>query len=331
MPTQNEVHYDRPLANMVISRIQSQDSFVAGNAVPIVPVESISNLYTVFDVADMNRIEMRERAARQEAAEAEYGLSLEPYVCKSKAVKVGHDRDQEGRAADKPLDLAKQDGIYIANQTMMTMEQMFADTVFAASSPWSTNAAGIASGMPGANQFLRFDATGSDPLATVEDLKEGAGGNGVPDPNVMVVGRRVHRALMSNAVVRDMLKYTNVPSVDRVRSELASLFGVEKYIVARAFKTTSAKGQTNTFAPIVPQDAIWLGYNPAEGAGENTETAVKFFAWTGAEGANEQGMIVKRYYKVERNSDYTEGQMYLACVVVSPAMGAVATAAVESA
>ena len=107
----------------------------------------------------------------------------------------------------------------------------------------------------------RWDAAGSLPAKAVEAKKEEiAEGIGL-EPNVMIVGVPVHRALLNNPDVIDRIKHTeglsgsSMPLVNE--QKLAQYFGVERYRVGRARSRAKANA---AFMPLWGKVAI-LAYS----------------------------------------------------------------------
>ena len=111
--------------------------------------------------------------------------------------------------------------------------------------------------LAGANQWSHAD---SAPAARVESAKEVIATSVGMDPNLMIVGPAVHRALKNNPDVVDRIKHTQAPG-DRGNAALvdegtlASYFGVEKYMVARA-----RTGKPGAFVPLWGKNAV-LAYS----------------------------------------------------------------------
>ena len=107
----------------------------------------------------------------------------------------------------------------------------------------------------------RWDTDASTPAKAVEAKKEEiAEGIGL-EPNIMVVGVPVHRALLNNSDVIDRIKHTeglsgsSTPIVNEAK--LAQYFGVERYRVGRA-RTRAKAGAA--FTPLWGKVAV-LAYS----------------------------------------------------------------------
>jgi hypothetical protein len=104
-------------------------------------------------------------------------------------------------------------------------------------------------------------------------------GNGL-EPNTLVLGKAAETALLTNAQVLEFLKVGGVlPSVDAIRGKLAALFGVEKIVIASAYRPTAATqySDTPTFEPIVGKHVALIHTAPNPGWG--IPSAITGFRW----------------------------------------------------
>src|SRR5690606_7007604 len=133
---------------------------------------------------------------------------------------------------------------------------------------------------PTAGQFLQFDQTGADPIQTIQrvntDLSMGTGRM----VNTAVVGVNVHNHLINSPAIIERIKYVErgVLTTDL----LASLLGVERYVVARAVQNTALETTTpdaETLEYIVDANSVWLGFVERSPV-MDSPTAIAAFAWT---------------------------------------------------
>ena len=105
----------------------------------------------------------------------------------------------------------------------------------------------------------RWDNDASTPAKAVEDAKEAVAQGIGMEPNVLVLGQPVSRALQNHPEVIDRIKHTEglgedaMPQVNE--RKLAAYFGVEMVVVARA-----RKGVPGDFQPIWGKNAV-LAYS----------------------------------------------------------------------
>src|SRR5262252_5182979 len=109
MPNPNitQVHVDRPLTNMSVAYIQSEDAFVASKVFPMVPVDKKSDRYFVYTKDDWFRDDAQLRAPNSESAGGGYDLDNTPsYTCEVYAYHKDID-EQENANADIPLNMER--------------------------------------------------------------------------------------------------------------------------------------------------------------------------------------------------------------------------------
>ena len=109
-------------------------------------------------------------------------------------------------------------------------------------------------------------------------------------PNTLVIGAKVlNTGLRTNLDILARLP-DNAPRV--VRNEfLATLFGVERVLVAKAIQNTADEGATASYSRILGNHALLAYVNPT--AGLRLPTAMRMFVWTGLIGS-ENGMRTQR-------------------------------------
>lgn len=105
----------------------------------------------------------------------------------------------------------------------------------------------------------RWDNANASPAAKVAVAREQIATGIGRDPNVLVVGKPVHEALVNQADVIDRIKYTQGLSGDKspivTEAMLAQYFGVERYAVGRA-----RMGEPGAFVPVWGKNAV-LAYS----------------------------------------------------------------------
>jgi len=327
-PVLSTIHVDAPLTNMTVARIQSADNFIAGSIFPIMPCEKRSNKYFVFDRGDFNRLEMRRGAPGRKAPSVGYRVSDDSYSCEKYHVRQPTpDEIQEN--ADEPLDLkGRVKTKWLTLQMMLQMETLFFNG-FWGPSIWTTDWDGVSSGAS-TNEIVQWDQSGSTPLADVEALKFAVEALGAPTPNKLVVGARVHKVLMSHSDLIGRLQYSTATTNAVVRGQMAALFGVAEYHVAKAVYNSAARGQTDSYSRIATDNDILLAYaNPTPESLEE-ESAGYIMGWKGKSGASKYGTRIRTYRNEEEEVEYAEGQMWVDMKQVSADCGAYVDAAVAS-
>lgn len=314
-PTRSDVHVDRPLTNVAVAYMQKAEAFVADKVFPFVPVQKRSDKYWVYKRDDWFRSDAQERAPGTESAGGGYELETDDYVCKRQS--LHKDVDDETRAnSDQPINVDRDATNYVTRQLMLKREKLWAANYFD-TGVWTTD-------VTGGVDFTEWATAGSDPVGDIgaqQDAVEELTGY---RPNILVVGPAVHRVLKNHADVLDRIKYTQRGMASN--ELLASLFEVEKYLVARVTENTAKEGQDKSMSYLFGKQALLCYAPPSPGLME--PSAGYTFGWTGLLGAGATGMRMKRF-RIERlESDRIEGDIYFDQKVVAADLGVFFDAAV---
>jgi len=324
-PTRSDLHQNVPLQDLTVMTVQDESDFVLNATDGFVDVDHRSDSYYVYPSGSWNKNYMRARGTSDESAGATYELSTDTYSCGRDAVHIDFDWD-DAADADEQVDPNEDAARFLANQIQLQGEKLYADTVFQTAT-WTTDWTGVASG-PAANQFVQFDQSASDPQATMlaaaEDIKLLTGRR----PNKMVVGHTVHTTLLTNAAVRDALKYTQKLTVEEVRGILAAYFGVEMYQVAGGIHNTAGEGVTATMATVLDKEDLWMGYVDPK-ASKRSISAYKVFAWRGKDRVQRTRGVLTRTFDIEqRTTTRHEAEWAIDVKVIAPDCGAFLKSAV---
>lgn len=303
-PVNGDVHVNGPLTNISVAYVQNASSFIATRAFPVVPVSKQSDLYFVYSREDFLRDEARPRAPASESAGGGYNLAQQQY---SALVEAFHkDVDDQVRAnADAPLNMDRDATQFVTQKLLIRREVRWMQNFFQ-SGVWSTDIT------PG----TLWSAAGSSPIANVQTGQMAIQSATGFKPNTLVVGPRVHAALLTNADIVERVKYTSAQSVNE--EVLARLFGVERYLVANAVRTTGTEGGTQTTDFIAGRHALLCYSAPSPSLMQ--PTAGYTFAWSGFIGATE-GMRMKSFRMDHLSADRIEGEMAYDMRVVAAPMG----------
>lgn len=297
-PTRSDVHVNRPLTNISIAFMQDLKNFVAGRVFPSVSVSKQSDVYFKYTQADWFRSDAQKRAPGTESAGSGFGISTDSYSCDVFALHKDID-DQVRDNQDDPIALDRDAAQWLAQQLLLKLEKEWVAEFFT-TSVWtgSTTAGDI-------TPSTLWSASGSDPVADVDAQKDSMLRKTGYMPNKLVVGPKIHTALRSNAAILDRIKYTQkgVPTEDI----LASLFGVDEYMVARATENTAKEGATASYSLLYDNDALLCYSAPSPGILK--PSAGYTFNWSGFMGSQNSGMRMKSFRMEQLGSDRVEGEM----------------------
>ena len=303
-PGRLDVHVDRPLTNVSIAYIQDAADFIAGEAAPIIPVLKQSDRYFVYKKDDWFRDEAAVRPPESESAGGGYTIDNTPnYFADVWAYHKDVD-DYTAANSDVPLRPYEDATQFVTQKLLLGRERVWVNNFFH-TGVWGTDAQGVNTA-PSAGQFLQWDQATSTPITDVDNAKGQILSQTGYEPNTLVVSYPVFIALKNNPSILDRVKYTQRAVV--TEDLLAALFGVKKFLVAKAVINSAKIGATNSFGFLFGNAALleYVATNP----GIKTPSAAYTFAWTGVgPGGGTFGNIVRRF-RIERiRSDRVEGEM----------------------
>jgi len=280
-PGLTDVHVDTALTDFTVAYFQSDDSFVGGQFAPTVPVGKQSNKYYVYDKAESLRSDARTRAPNTESAVRNYTLTQDKYFCD--VVSIASDVSEQIRAnADPALDPEEDAAAICAQDITIKMENDFATAAFA-TSIWGTD-------VVGGTDFTKWSDASSTPI---EDVSTGL--NTVEEetgytPNTLVLGAKVLNLGLRNHPDIIARLPDNAPRVVSTAA-LATMFGVERILIAKAIQNTADEGATASLSRILGNHVLLAHVDPNPGL--RSPTAMRRFSWSGLTGMSE-GVRTKR-------------------------------------
>lgn len=314
-PTAGDVHVNRPMTDVSVAYIQGAENFIAAQVFPTVSVQKQSDRYWTYTKADWFRTEAQVRAPATESAGGGYRVDSTPnYFCTKYAVHKDVDDDTRTNT-DTPLDADRDATLWVTQNLLLKRDIVWAATYFK-TGVWGTDLTGVASG-PTGGQFLRWDVSTSTPISDVTTAQIVVQEQTGFKPNILVVSPYVFNALRNNASILDRIKYTERGIV--TEALLASLFGVDKVLIAGATNNTAAEGAAASMSFINGKHAL-LCYAPAAPSLQ-TPSAGYTFAWSGLYGAGALGMRIKSFRMEEIESDRIEGELAFDMKLVSSDVG----------
>ena len=281
-PGLSDVHQDAALTDVSVAYFQDLgDAFVGGTFAPAAPVAKQSDKFYIYDKAETMRTDAQKRAPNTEAAVRSYTLSTDNYFCD--VYSIAADVSEQIRAnADPALDPEEDAARVTAQDIHLRMEIDFATAAFA-TGIWGTT-------VTGGTDFTQWDDPSSSPIedvATALDTVETATGR---TPNTLVLGAKVLNTGLKNHPDIIARLPDNAPRVTTT-AFLASLFGVERVLIAKAIRNTAEEGATGSFSRILGNHALLAHVDPNPGL--RSPTAMRRFTWSGLVGS-EDGLRTKR-------------------------------------
>lgn len=303
MPTPQEGHVDVLLSNMSVAYIQQQTAFVAGQAFPTIPVANASNFYLEFPRGYFFRDQVGPRPLGGYSPVADFKLDKKPYLCEEEGLTTMLD-DRERANATPPYDPERAKVRFLTQQHLIHTDRKWAASFFAAG-VWTNQKQGGAA-VGGGVDFVQFDQATSTPVKTIKAYKMAAQEATGFAPNCMVVGAKAQLELEEHPDVIDRIKHTERGIV--TSQILASLFGVDKYLVPGGIHNVGKEGLADQFEFIVGKNHILLCYAAPE-PGLETPSAGYTFAWTGLIPGSSYQSAVWRGRDERAHSDWFEVRM----------------------
>lgn len=317
MPRMQDAHIDRAMTNISVAYLQDADKFIADKVFPIIPVQRQSDLYYKYNKGDFMRDEARQRAAFTESAGGDYGVEAsEPYYCRKHA--FHKDVSPEERLNyDEPLN-ADQDATIFVTQKMLIRREMAWTSKYFKTGVWGTDLTGV-TGSASTNQFVQWDQEGSDPIGDITSAGIKMAAETSYRPNTLVLSPYVFNALKNHFDILDRIKYTERGIV--TTELLASLFEVDRVLVAWSVVNSAERGATDDVDFIYGKNALLCYSNPNPGLRQ--PSAGYIFAWTGLEGAGAFGNRIVRLPMdmLGLGTERIEGEMAFDTQIISADLG----------
>lgn len=325
-----DIHIDSFLTNYSESFIQDESTYISNAVATVIPVDKQSGVYQKINRSYYLRDELAPRPHGGTPVQVRYGVERASYFVDELAAE--HYIDDRQRAQNAlPANSLDQNAVrLLTTKALVSRDRRWAAAFFRPG-VWSNDKTGIASGTPSASQFIQWNQAGANPLSDILLAKDEVSALTGKVPNTIVLGANVITRLLLSPALVELIKYTQrgVLTVEL----LASLFGVERVVVARSvynaadetsLPATAANpnGDTLDLQYIVNANGAWLGYVERTAA-MDAPTAVAMFAWTGYEPGlvNSQGGIIRRGRDDRARSDWFQIVDATEFAAVSPDLG----------
>lgn len=287
MPTMQNAHIDRAMTNISVAYLQDASAFIADKVFPIVPVKRQSDVYYQYSKEDFMRDEAQVRGAATESAGGDYGVEAQdPYYCRKHA--FHKDVTPEERANyDEPLDADKDATDFVSQKMLIRREMQWASNFFKAGI-WGTNIKGADAA--GEGQTIKWNMATSNPINDITQAGVDMAAATGYKPNTLVLSPYAFNALKNHEDILDRIKYTQKGIV--TTDLLATLFEVNKVLVAWSVVNAAPKGAAGNIGFIMGKHALLCYSNPAPAL--RKPSAGYIFAWTGLEGSGAYGNRIVR-------------------------------------
>lgn len=316
MPTMQNAHVDRALTNISVSYLQDASAFIADKVFPVVPVKRQSDIFYVYDKGDFMRDEAQVRGGATESAGGDYGVeAADPYYCRKHA--FHKDVTPEERANyDEPLDADKDATDFVTQKMLIRREMQWASKYFK-TGVWGTEIAGADAA--GSGTVVKWSLATSNPIKDVTEAGVKMASETGYKPNTLVLSPYAFNALKNHDDILERIKYTQKGIV--TADLLATLFEVERVLVAWSVVNSAAKGVDASIDFIMGKHALLCYSNPRPAL--RKPSAGYIFAWTGLEGSGAYGNRIVRLPMdlLGLGTERIEGEMAFDAKVICADMG----------
>src|SRR2546423_2543198 len=257
MPSLAQIHIDQALTN--ISVMYRNQSYVADEVFPVVPVSKRSNKYFLFKKEDFLTPSPASgsgalasiRRPGSEAAEVDYSVSTASYFAEEYAYR-GLVADAETSASDNPLQPDIDQTVQLTERLMLDNEISVAGLACKRANYPSSNKVALTGGGTGTS-WAQYASANSAPFT---DIKNGklAGVKGIArEAHAMLLGVDSARTLADHPNVKDLVKYVHQDAL--TTSGLPKVLRGMAIIEGATQKNTAAEGATYSGANIWQADA----------------------------------------------------------------------------
>ena len=333
-PTLQQSHVNVPLTNLSIAYLQRDTAYACLQAAPVIPVDHKTNVYYIYKKDEWFRDDVQERAPSSESSGNGYNLdNTAQYNCH--VYSHHHDIDDQIRSNMDPMLNADRDAsMFLMQKMQIHLENIFVQNCFGTGLWGNPDQTGVAAS-PGANQFLRWDLSGSTPIEDIQRQALVIASQTAYRPNTLVLGPYTALGLLNNPEIVDRVKYTQPGFINT--DILATAFGVERVIVPSAIQNTNpevvpimsgvgsgAGTPTNTTTSWSSSFMYGKGallYYRAPGAGLYQPSGIYTFGWRGLLGGVGNWVVVRRFRMEQLRSDRLEADLAIDVRLTGPDLG----------
>lgn len=327
LPTESDLHVNRPLTNMSVAFMQSLLAFQADNLAPIMPSDKKSDLYFILNKEYWFSDVMKERGIGAPAIRRGWGVSQDSFLCKLFSLGTPID-DQQRANQDSPLDMDRTSMKFVSRASLMNREVAFKNVAWA-TGKWNTDITGNTnpSDIAGASTMNQWDQADSTPIDDIEEMKTIMEKKTGFTPNVLAISKPVWAKLKSNVQILDRItggSTSNAPAKVTL-ALVAALFELDEIVVLNAVQNLAGHGNgdsgvVNTIDGdyIFGADALLMYRDPTVGI--ETPTAIRTITWQQYAG-NKNGTRMLKWRDESIHSDIIEVESTYVHKIVAPDMG----------
>lgn len=275
-PLPREATYDPLLTNLATAYFQDLSRYSVREVFPVVRVKLKSGKWKVYERGAFYRDEVGPRPRGGTYPVTGFGMTEESFTTEEEGLSTFIDQQDDANTVD-PVRLEAAKSRLLTQQHHTHIERTWAAGFFK-TGVWALDKTGVTSS-PSTNQFLQLDQSGVNIPAFIRAERDDFELlNGGFPANCLVVGKAVHRGIMKDPGIAELIKYTQtgVPTLELLKQ----LFEVEHYIVPGAVWNAAPQGAAESMQRIVGERGMLLCHRTAEPETE-APTAGAIFAWDG--------------------------------------------------
>jgi hypothetical protein len=224
-----DLHVDSALTNWSQEYASQRAGFIGEKVAPPLIVAKETDYYWIHG-AEGFELSVVDRAPGTQYGVVDWSKSTGTYSTMGYGLSASVPKEVMANA-DLQVDPAKDAIQIIVDQLMLAYEKRVADLIFDTSSFTQTAA------LSGTD---RWDTATSDPLDKVYDAKAYVRGKIGVEPNTMVIGYDVFRALQQHDGLRKIIFGLNAPEAMPTEAQLAQALGLDRILVGRATYLSAA-------------------------------------------------------------------------------------------
>ena len=262
--------------------------FVGLSLLPIFEVMEQAADYPIIPFEALLKIQETARAARGAYNRGDYEFETGTYACKENGWEEPVD-DTERKLYQRFFDAEQVATLRATDIVLRKQEARIAAKVFNTGNITQTGAVGT-----------EWDTSATcTPREDVAGAKEAMRAAGQPDPNVMLISRKVFNKLLLAKQITDAFRYGATPFETRPaaqkQADLAAFFDIPQLLVAGAIKDTAKKGKAISAADIWDDEYALLAAVSSGGQNLREPCLGRTFLWT----ADSPQNIVTENYRDE--------------------------------
>lgn len=259
--------------------------FGALEIAPYVPVAKQAGYFSVITRETALTQADTKRASKAAYNRATIGAEDASYSCEEYGLEgVVDDRERALYASD--FDCEQAILMQIARKVRLAQELRMKSLIFNTTT-WTASAlyTDVSSSAP-------FDTISSDVIGAILAAKEKVRlGTGML-ANALIIARSQVENMLKNTAIRGCFPASSVISVDLLRNNLASIFGLEKLIILNAVYNTADEGQTASLSEVWTDDYCMVARVANQGDPLSEPCVARSFLWT-ADSSSE--LVVEQY------------------------------------